>query len=90
MENLLLIKEPSDLFKAPDMTNKAIDSKFEKMACLFCDSSGFGAPTERALTQDQAIKRMQELMNEHGDLYVALTGIGQFQVYVSVFKKKAA
>jgi hypothetical protein len=79
--------EPSDLFKAPDMTDTEVPSNFTEVATLFCDSSGFGRSSEAALTKDQALVKASELLKAHsGPLYVGLTGIGQFQVYVTVWK----
>ena len=47
----------------------------------FVDASGFGQPGEGALTIDEFIKVVKP-----GYGYV-ITGIGQFQVYISEFKK---
>ena len=48
----------------------------------FVDSSGFGRSGEGALTVDEFIKVVKP-----GYGYV-ITGIGQFQVYISEFKKR--
>ncbi len=55
---------------------------YEFVEDLFVDNSGFGVPGEAALTRTEFIKKIKE-----GFGY-AITGVGQFQVYVSVFKKK--
>lgn len=60
---------------------------YELVEELFVDSSGFGAPDELALTQDQFYKKLSELLTEHGELYATITGQGQFQVYVGLFRR---
>jgi hypothetical protein len=53
---------------------------------LFCDSSGFGSESEPALTVKQLIGKLREYKRS-GDSYgFAITQVGQFQVYVGVFK----
>lgn len=54
---------------------------------LFCDSSGFGSPDEPALTLTALIDELKRITNERGTVYTAITGQGQFQVYVGVFQK---
>ena len=83
------IHKPEDLFKATNMTNESIPEEYEEVQTLFCDSSGFGAPDEPALTQQQAIARTNEILSENKEntLYAAITDAGQFQVYVGIFKK---
>ena len=54
---------------------------------LFCDSSGFGSPDEPAMTPSQLIDELKRITNERGTVYTAITGQGQFQVYVGVFQK---
>lgn len=49
---------------------------------LFVDNSGFGQPGDAALTGTQFIAKVKK-----GFAY-AITDVGQFQVYVSVFKKE--
>lgn len=83
------IESSDDLFKAKDVSNVEVPDTFEEVGVLFCDSSGFGSPGERALTKSQALERVTELLEEHGPLYAGITGIGQFQVYVTLWKRKA-
>ena len=54
---------------------------WKEVDSLFCDSSGFGAPGEPALTYAQLIAKL-----EVGKGY-AITQVGQFQVYVGVFER---
>jgi hypothetical protein len=83
------LKDASDLFKAKNLDG--IDLKgYTEIETLFCDSSGWGSLGERALTKDQAIEAIQTLLDEaKGARYVGITGIGQFQVYITVYRKNA-
>ncbi len=54
---------------------------------LFCDSSGFGAPDEPALTVDQLRAKLRELHAAEPGLGYAITEVGQFQVYLGVFER---
>ena len=56
---------------------------------LFCDSSGFGQSDELALTQEQLVEKIQELVSEYGTIYAYITDVGQFQVYIGVYTKNA-
>ena len=64
-----------------------VPDNFEEVETLFCDSSGFGSSGESALTKDQTIKRVQELLSEYSSLFGGITDIGQFQVYVTLWEK---
>lgn len=87
---LVTVESGKDVFGAKDITGMEFASEdFEEVETLFCDSSGFGNSGERAMTQEQATNRTNDLIEEHGELYAGLTGIGQFQVYVSLYKKIA-
>ena len=48
----------------------------------FVDNSGWGREGEPALTGAQFIKKVKK------GFYYGITGVGQFQVYISEFKKK--
>ena len=82
------LDEPEDLFLSPNLTGVPHDEDYKEVEELFCDSSGFGASYEPALTKEQATKRVQEIFKEHQgtQLYSAITGVGQFQVYVTIYK----
>jgi len=90
-EDLLVEVEDSDeIFTARDITGMEFETnEFEEVDTLFCDSSGFGSERESALTEKQAKRVVDELLEQHGTLYAGLTGIGQFQVYVTLYKRKA-
>lgn len=63
-----------------------LDAIAERVDTLFVDLSGFGSPSEPALTQGQFIGRLHELADDHGILMVALEEQGQFQGHVGVWK----
>ena len=85
------VDDVSDFFQAKDMTRFPTKIKgYTMVETLFCDSSGFGNEREPALTERQAKARVQELLDKHGTLFAGLTGIGQFQVYVTLWKKRKA
>ena len=84
-----LIQAPDDLFRSPNMVEEKPGEEYKEVDELFCDSSGFGQEFERALTKEQATRKIKELMEEHGTIYTAVTAAGQFQVYVTVYVKEA-
>lgn len=87
---LVELQEPDDIKKAGNLEGMGEDDNFEEVATLFVDSSGWGQSGEAALTFPEAIKEVRQLMEEtKGPLFAGLTGIGQFQVYVTIYKKVA-
>lgn len=85
-ELLKEVEDSEDIFRSKDMTGVDLPDNFEEVETLFCDASGFGSNREPALTKQQAIEATERLIEEHGTLYSGLTGIGQFQVYVTLYK----
>ncbi len=81
------VTKPEDLFKAPRVDEATLPECFEEVETLFCDSSGFGNSNEPALTKEGAEQTVKELLKKHGTLYAGLTGCGQFQVYVTLYRK---
>lgn len=81
------LEQPEDIFKSPDGTGMDTPRGFKEVEELFCDSSGMGSSYEPAMTKNATIERIEELMRKHKRLYSRLTGIGQFQVYVTLYKK---
>lgn len=65
------------------------DDQYERLDSLFCDHSGWGSSGERALTVDQLKMELKRLLGEHGTLYLAIEEVGQFQLYLAVWKEKA-
>lgn len=86
----LELNEAEDVFKSQDMQSIEVPDGFEELDTLFCDSSGLGRESERARTKNSTIQRVGELLEEYPDeqLYTGLTGVGQFQVYVTVWRRK--
>lgn len=64
-----------------------IDDDKERLDTLFCDMSGFGSPSEPALTINQMKARLKEMIEEHGPIAIALEEQGQFQGYLAVWRE---
>ena len=85
---LLHLDDASKVFKSKNLDG--IDLKgYREIETIFCDSSGMGCEGERALTKSQTLEKTRELLEKHDDLYSGITSIGQFQVYITFFKKRA-
>ncbi len=91
---LVKLKKAEDALKSKDYS--AVNEKLLEAVTgmkiikdFFVDSSGFGSENEPALTANQFLKQLQELIDKsHGDnLYSCLSGVGQFQVYVLILKE---
>lgn len=84
------LNSAEELFAATDMRGIDPTEEYEEVGCLFCDSSGFGSEGERALTKSQAEDAANELIEKYPDdqLYCGLTDAGQFQVYVTIWRRK--
>lgn len=85
---------PKDVFSSPDYTG--VDETFieehfkvKKLEEYFVDSSGFGTKSEPAYTIADFTALIGGLLriNRKREYYAAITGAGQFQVYVTVFYK---
>jgi hypothetical protein len=81
------VKEPKDVFKAPRIDTASLPDCYEEVETLFCDSSGWGNEREPALTVTATEQAVKDLLEQHGTLYAGLTGVGQFQVYVTLYRK---
>lgn len=91
----IAVRSPEDVyapgFQIPMLGTAAddFDEDYEFIERLFVDISGWGSDDEPALSQDQLIAKLSEMVEEHGTLYVGLDSHAQFQGYVSVWKDKA-
>ena len=63
-----------------------VDEEHQRIETLFCDSSGFGASNESALSIEQTRDRLIELVGEHGAILGAIEEAGQFQVHIAIWK----
>ncbi len=75
------VDQDKGVFKAPNIGDYRFED-YELIDDLFVDNSGFGSEDESALTAEQFLWEVKE------GLGYAIIGVGQFQVYVGVFKKK--
>jgi len=83
-ELMVEVNEVDDIYNSKDIVGMDIESEgFKEVETIFHDC-GWGGP---ATNHSQATKIVDELVAEHGTLYAGLTGIGQFQVYVTLYKK---
>jgi hypothetical protein len=85
----ITVNNLKDVYKSKQCTPETMELKgYTWLANLFVDSSGLGAEDEPALTQDRFMDRLKELIKENGGhVYTAITGAGQFQVNLGVYKK---
>jgi hypothetical protein len=65
-----------------------IDQEHERLDTCFVDRSGLGGEGEPAMTALAFKHRVQALREQHGGLLVALEEIGQFQVYIAIWKEQ--
>jgi|2_EtaG_2_1085320.scaffolds.fasta_scaffold35450_3 hypothetical protein len=63
-----------------------VDQEHDRLDTCLVDRSGFGAEDEPALTALAFRNRLGTLREQHGALMVALEEIGQFQVYIAIWK----
>lgn len=90
---LRIVNHTSDVRRSPDYSGVNI-SQLASAAGLnvidtyFVDSSGFGSPGEPAMTFpafEKTVNCLLSIAGKHNHkLYSALTGVGQFQVYVTI------
>jgi len=71
--------------KIPHLGYACNDVVADPIELLFCDTSGWGAPDEPALTAGQFEDRVRELLDEHGPLLLAVEEAGPFQAHVQVW-----
>jgi len=66
--------------KCPRLTYTPLG--FIEVNKFFVDNSGFGSEDELALTASSFLKKVKK------DFYYAITDCGQFQVYITEYKKQ--
>lgn len=84
----ITINNLQDVFKSKKASVEMMELKgYQLIDELFVDSSGFGADDEPAMTKLQFETKLQEIVAIHGTVISKITKVGQFQVYVGLFKK---
>lgn len=78
------VESVDDIYNAKDIVGMDIADEFEEVHTIFHDC-GWGGP---ATSHSEAEIIVNDLLEEHGTLFAGLTGIGQFQVYVTLYKRK--
>jgi len=75
-------------FPFPIITNVLLSDEWEPTdQTWFVDSSGFASAGEPALPQDRFRKKLIAYVREHPDHGFGLSGVGQFQVYVTAYRR---
>jgi hypothetical protein len=78
----------SNVYKAGKSSIDTMQLKgYELIENVMVDNSGFGADDEYADTPKQFNRRLHVLLEQYGKLTAKITDVGQFQVYVGLFKK---
>jgi len=92
---LLPVRTGDDCRRAPDYTGGDIPTIAKHFGVVveqefFVDSSGFGGSGEAALTFPRFCEKVNALISAKPEraYYAAVTGAGQFQVYVTIFSKE--
>lgn len=82
------INNINKVYKAKRSSVETMQLKgYELIKELFVDNSGFGASDEPALTRSQFEIELEAILTKHGELTAKITNVGQFQVYIGLFKK---
>lgn len=72
----------------PIITDNLLSDDWEETDQVwFVDASGFGSEREPALTAEAFRKQLLEYLRQHPDHGFGLSGVGQFQVYVSAYRR---
>jgi len=77
------VQNVDDIYNAKDIVGLGSPEHFEEVETIFHDC-GWGGP---ATNHEGAKRIVDDLLEKYGEVYAALTGIGQFQVYVSLYKR---
>jgi hypothetical protein len=90
-----LLRSTDDVRHAPDYSGGDMDEvarhfRVKKHEEYFVDSSGFGSPGEPAMSFELLSRKIADLLAQYPERkwYAVLSGIGQFQAYVTLFYKK--
>lgn len=75
------IRAKANLSKIPNIGDHEPDG-FTETETFFVDSSGWGTEGGAALTTEQFIAEVKD------DRYYAITSTGQFQLYITEYRKK--
>ena len=77
-----------DIFKSAQKSETVLKSQgYELIEDIMADSSGWGSEDEPAYTPTQLKSKILKILEDNPTVYTFITGVGQFQVYISVYKK---
>jgi len=84
---LIEVTWPEDVFRAKNIIEYEVPDRFVEVDTFFVDSfTGEGSAIHGCLGKEELTDKVAELLTKHPKLYAGLTGIGQFQVYVTLYK----
>ena len=73
--------------RVPMLCEEGCDAvQLEELAVVMVEHSVWGAPHERADTQEQFLDRLRRMLKEHGPLAVGMESASQFQGHVRIWK----
>jgi hypothetical protein len=77
-----------NVFKSERLSLETAKLKgYELIQELFVDNSGLGSESESALTPNQLINELKNILEKEKSIYAFITQVGQFQIYLGIFKK---
>lgn len=79
-----------DLRRIPNLGSYGLsvpDGFMEIESPLFVDKTGMGRDYEPALSIEQFVRKVNSLVEEHPEVYLAIVEEGQFQVHIGVFRR---
>ena len=74
-------------YPIPNLSEKGVADGYEVVERLMVDHSGFGTENEPAMTQAAFVQRLKGDIRDGKKYGYAITDVGQFQLYVTVFTK---
>ena len=80
--------EPMDISVIPLTSDLLLSDEWEEAGeSWFVDSSGFGQDNELALNVGQFQEELKEYVREYPEHGFGISGVGQFQLYVSAYRR---
>lgn len=85
---ILTLQNIDDVFRAKKASVDTMEAKgYTLIDTFFVDNSGLGIESEPALLPGSFLGKVKAVIEEHGKVTAKLINVGQFQVYVGLFKK---
>jgi hypothetical protein len=78
----------NDIFRCKQKSEMVLKSQgYELIQYIFADSSGWGLDSEPALTPNQLLDKISDILNDNPTIYAYILDAGQFQVNIGIYKK---